>query len=1805
MPEQPTISACILARDEERNIEEALRSLLGWSDQIIVLDNESRDRTAEIARQYADCVVSIPHPGEGRIFDGLRNAAIELSCCDWIFYLDADERVPEGLGLALRKLIREEGDSFEALYIPFRHYFCGKWIKQCGWWPGYTRPQLLKKGRFRYNERLHSGVEVSGRSIVFPAENPDMSIIHYSYESLTHYVTKMNRYTVAEAQSMLEAGQSFSWRKMITHMVEDWLTYYDRGRGDLDGMHGLLLSLHAGIYRMEQWAKLWDLQRQAGRLDETEPDVPRDVRELLEFMLRVAQKGDRGRPSATPAAPLPSQAPLLWHGPLADSSGYADEGRQFVMALIEAGEPVAVAPASWGEPAAGIPAEVAAALQSRILPLSTSAELLISHTLPALQLRAPHAGFQIARTMFETDRLPEPCVLNLNRMDRIWVPSEFNRESFVRSGVDPDKLAVIPGAIDPAPFAQSGPPWPIPAGSGRQAGMEGSRPFIFLSVFDWTLHKGWDVLIESFAAEFGADPAVRLLIKTWSSLGRSLEEIRQQADLHLRARAGGGLAQFPNIYLWQEQIPVEDLPRLYRAVDAFALPTRGEGWGRPLMEAMASGLPALATGWSGLTAFHSEGTGYPVPYQLRPVPEAGAREIPIYAGHYWAEPDAAAVRAGLRRILEQPVEARRRGAAAQALVSRKFSRAAVGALLREELALCREMAANRAVRGAGAGHRMPAPAQGPPAEAAAAGPDLCQIPFAVPRPNPLPREPAPPVDFRSLLGRPARIEWQGDQTLLSSLALVNRELCLGLLGEDLELSLREHQGPFHTISQAEDARFPALFARRGAPLSGPPDVTVRHHFPPNWSRAEHGKLVVIQTWEYGHLPGEWLEGAIHHADEVWAYSRAVRNVYVRSGVPAEKIKIVPLGFDPDIFRPDGPRLEIPNARRIRFLFVGGALDRKGADLLLQAYCSAFGPADDVSLLVKDMGTRSFYRGGTLEPLFRRAEADTALPHVIYLDDDLSPEQLAALYRSADCLVLPYRGEGFGLPPLEAMACGVLPVVTSGGPTDDYTDDEVAIRLPSRRRPAGRREVGFQDCFRCVGDVWQLEPDVHALIAALRWVRDHPEDARAKGRAAHAFTAKRWTWSESAGLARERLAALLAPPPAPACSDARPWLPPDSCGSPARSKPAAGPARSKRSARPEAARKAPEISACLIVRDEEERLAACLRSLRPYVDETVVVDTGSRDATRDIAQREGARVFEMEWPESFAAARNASLKQAHGRWIFWLDADDVMPPETGRKLRQICRKHPAMDAAYCVQVRIPPAPGQFNGCVVDHVKLFPNPHHAEWKGHPIYFEHRIHEQVLPSIRRAGLDVRPSDLYVVHANYDRSAGGQTKKRRRDDRLLLLDLMERPDHPFTLFNLGMTYLEAHREFEVAIQYLRRSLALSNPADSIVNKAYAMLTTAHICLWDWPGAIQANEEGRSHYPEDAELLFQAGQLYQQVGRYAEGREALERLLARTEDPQYRSGDPSLRGFRGRHELALLYRRMGDAPHCREVLQQIALEQPEYLPAQVDLVETFMMLGEKRQAASLLDKIPQEGSIAGEVDRLRRELQRRAISEAPSSIDPNRPISTPPAGASEPDWDAAPRFGRRETILRTLRLLHEISPGPACIVETGTLRNDSPSGPDGDGWSSVAWGWYSSQTGGRFYTVDCDAGNLAVCRRVTAEYAGVIEYVEADSVQFLRDWPEASGVINLLYLDSFDYFDRQASEQHNLAEATAALPHLSPKALVLIDDMSPSGEPDREGWPSLTGKGRRTLAFLRAQGFRLEWFAAGQLLLRRENSAA
>lgn len=386
---------------------------------------------------------------------------------------------------------------------------------------------------------------------------------------------------------------------------------------------------------------------------------------------------------------------------------------------------------------------------------------------------------------------------------------------------------------------------------------------------------------------------------------------------------------------------------------------------------------------------------------------------------------------------------------------------------------------------------------------------------------------------------------------------------------------------------------------------------------------------------------------------------------------------------------------------------------------------------------------------------------------------------------------------------------------------------------------------------------------------------------------------------------------------------------------------------------------PLLSGCLIVRDNTRTIRACLESLRPWVDDLVVVDTGSRDDTPAVAAALGARVFHFPWVDDFAAARNESVRHARGEWVFWMDSDDTIDAVNGRGLRaRAAGPHPEGTLGYVVRVHCPGPRGD-DVTVVDHVKLFRN-----LPG--LRFEHRIHEQILPAIRRAGGDVGWTDLFVVHSGYDHSRDGQASKRDRDLRILHLELGERPGHPFTLFNLGMTYADIGDPSR-ATGYLEESLRNSEPGESHRRKAYALLAHCRSQLGDLTGALRTCEAGLDECTGDTELRFRQGVIFHGLGRLADAAGAYESVLTGSGCRYFTSIDRGIQGAKARQNLAVVLGELGEWDRAEAQWRAATVEDPGYRPGWRGLGETLIRVGKFEEAARLVEAMRTDVRLAGE----------------------------------------------------------------------------------------------------------------------------------------------------------------------------------------------------------------------------------------------
>lgn len=244
-----TIAAVVITKDEEQNIADCLASVR-WTDELIVVDAESRDRTVELAKGFTAKVFVRPWPGYGP----QKNFGIDHAAADWILVVDADERVTDGLRQEIQALLAGAPPSDIGGYeIPRRNYFYGKWIQGGGLYPDYQL-RLFRKTSGRYDDvRLHENFVLQGRR-----ERLREPFIHYSMPTVHHHIRKMMRYTTLGADEKLKRVTRISGWTIATHHIGTILkTLFTRG-GYRDGVHGLVVAMFAGLHTFVKYAKAWE-----------------------------------------------------------------------------------------------------------------------------------------------------------------------------------------------------------------------------------------------------------------------------------------------------------------------------------------------------------------------------------------------------------------------------------------------------------------------------------------------------------------------------------------------------------------------------------------------------------------------------------------------------------------------------------------------------------------------------------------------------------------------------------------------------------------------------------------------------------------------------------------------------------------------------------------------------------------------------------------------------------------------------------------------------------------------------------------------------------------------------------------------------------------------------------------------------------------------------------------------------------------------------------------------------------------------------------------------------------------------------------------------------------------------------------------------------------------------------------------------------------------------------------------------------------------------------------------------------------
>ena len=365
--------------------------------------------------------------------------------------------------------------------------------------------------------------------------------------------------------------------------------------------------------------------------------------------------------------------------------------------------------------------------------------------------------------------------------------------------------------------------------------------------------------------------------------------------------------------------------------------------------------------------------------------------------------------------------------------------------------------------------------------------------------------------------RRLRLVVEGWRFLPHSYALVAQSHCL-CLARHPDVDLRFIDLPFYDaawkpargVFAAEDEVMLASLRPPDDAFAADATFTLRAECP-DFTAPRTGRRFAFATAEYRVL-GPQTTGGLTSAAEVPASvnvvtpSRWAAVAYERFGFSAERIHVVPHGIDPTIFRSDeasrrAMRASLGVGQAFLYVSVGAMTWNKGLDVLLAAFARVLENDTEARLLLK--GTDALYPSRemvseVLNDLPARARAAVSA-RLIYEGRTFSAKVMADLLRAADCYVAPYRAEGFNMPVLEAMACGVPVLCTAGGPTDDFTDPSFAGRIRSRMQ---RKRIAG-------GDGEALEPDLDHLVTLMRDAAGG--EARARGALGAAHAHARYTW----------------------------------------------------------------------------------------------------------------------------------------------------------------------------------------------------------------------------------------------------------------------------------------------------------------------------------------------------------------------------------------------------------------------------------------------------------------------------------------------------------------------------------------------------------------------------------------------------------------------------------------------------------------------------------------------------------------------
>jgi glycosyltransferase involved in cell wall biosynthesis len=246
------ISAVIITYNEEDRLSDALASLEGVADEVVVVDSYSNDRTVEIARAAQARVWQNRFEDYGQ----QKNLAMAKASHEWVLNLDADERVSPELKRAVSEL-KEKGfpGNVAAFAIKRKTYYLGRWIRHSGWYPD-RKVRLFRKNAAAWQGRVHERLEVTGEVMALPGD-----ILHFTYRDIGDHVRRLERYSIFQAEEIVKSGKKSLYLRLFILPQITFLRHFIWKMGILDGFPGLVIAVVSSWGTAMKYLKAISLKR--------------------------------------------------------------------------------------------------------------------------------------------------------------------------------------------------------------------------------------------------------------------------------------------------------------------------------------------------------------------------------------------------------------------------------------------------------------------------------------------------------------------------------------------------------------------------------------------------------------------------------------------------------------------------------------------------------------------------------------------------------------------------------------------------------------------------------------------------------------------------------------------------------------------------------------------------------------------------------------------------------------------------------------------------------------------------------------------------------------------------------------------------------------------------------------------------------------------------------------------------------------------------------------------------------------------------------------------------------------------------------------------------------------------------------------------------------------------------------------------------------------------------------------------------------------------------------------------------------